>query len=343
MRARLFFSVILAFLSFSVKAHSVTEEDGYYKIEHTWPFEGKQCSISLNISTDLYNYYQNDREHLVYRYHFEDKEVPPNYFSFILSENDRHVMQAVAYEFSKNIENECDRISMALSFVQSLPYAFDDDSKGVDEYVRYPVETLVDGCGDCEDKVMLLSALLYEMDVDFILLSLPEHIAIGVHCNKVKAGHYLPFRGKRYYYLETTTECWKIGQIPEDYQSAEMEAIPVDDTPNMLVKGIRFESEPTSVFEKTSCSLQVDLHNLGPGKVTELWLHVRVVEKRKRNRLLAEEYYLLNDLQEGELRTETLSFKSPIREHCVLQVEILGAEIASQYYEVGLDCTRMQK
>lgn len=338
-----FHLIVFLFVCLSASAHSVTEENSYYRIEHTWPFEGKQCSISLNISMDLYDYYQNDREHLVYRYRFEDQEIPPNYFSFILSENDRLVMQAVAREFSKNIENECDRISLALSFVQSLPYAFDDDSKGVDEYVRYPIETLVDGCGDCEDKVILLSALLYEMDVDFILLSLPEHIAVGVHCDGVRAGHYLPFRGKRYYYLETTTEGWEISQIPEDYQSAEMEAVPVDDTPNMLVKGISFESEPTSVFEKASCSLQVELHNLGPGKMTELWLHVRVVEKRKRNRLLAEEYYLLNDLQEGELRIETLSFKSLIREHCVLQVEIWDAEIEPQYYDVVLDCNRTQE
>ena len=332
--------ILLVFVSLTASAHSVVEHSGYYEVEHTWEFNKKNCSISLNISKHLYSYFRNDREHLAYRYQFQDGEMPPNYFSFMLSEHDLPVMSALAEEFSRNAATELDRINLALSFVQSLSYAHDADSKGTDEYVRYPIETLVDGCGDCEDKVALLTALLYEMDVDFVLLVLPEHMAIGVHCDEVEAGQFLLFRGKRYYYSETTMPNWVIGQIPEDYQAVTMEVVPVDDTPSLLMKGLRFESKPTIVNEKADCTLQLDLHNLGPGRVTSIWLHVRIFEKGMTNRLLTEEYFPLKTLQEGELRTETLSLKSMIKENCVLEVELTGEEVEPQSYELELSFSR---
>ncbi len=337
---RLHLIIVFAFFSLTAFAHSVVEQDGFYEIEHSWKCNGKQSSIILNISTNLYDYYQNEREHLAYRYQFNGGEIPPNYYGFMLSEYDRSVLGALADEFSTNSTTEKEEVELALTFVQSLPYAYDSTTKGTDEYLRYPIETLVDGCGDCEDKVALLAALLYEMEVDFILLVLPEHMAIGVHCDGIEASRYLSFRDKRYYYMETTMEGWRIGQIPEGYYNVEMEAVPVDDTPSLLIQGVRFESQPTFVFEKANCTLELDLHNLGPGKVTRLRVHVWIVEKRRRNRLLAEESYWLDDLQEGQQRTDTLLLKSLIKENCIMQVEVTGDEVLPQSYEEELSYSR---
>ena len=165
-------------------------------------------------------------------------------------------------------------------------------------------------------------------------------MALGVHCDEVEAERYLLFQGKKYYYMETTMPNWQIGQIPKDYYSAEMEAVPVDDSPSLLLKGVHFESQSALVFEKARCSLQVDLHNLGPGKVTEVYLHVRLIEKGKHNRLLADEYYPLRDMQEGEHRVETLAFKSLIKENSVLEVELTGAEIAPQVSTLEIQYNR---
>ena len=85
------------------------------------------------------------------------------------------------------------------------------------------------------------------------------------------------------------------------------------------------------------------MHNLGPGKVTELEIAVRIIEKGKRNRLLAEEYYRLADIQEGEQRIERLFLKSHIKENCLLQVELSGWEINTQYYEVELGYSRTRR
>ena len=343
MRARLHLILFIVLMSLTVSAHSVVERDGYFEVKHSWRYNNKECSVTLNIDTDLYDYYRNNREHLAYAYQFNEDELPPNYYSFMLSEHDRPLMHSVAQEFSRYALSEKDRIALALTFVQSLPYAYDADSKGKDEYVRYPVETLVDGCGDCEDKVALLVALLYEMDIDFVLLVLPEHMALGVSCDEVTADRYLLFQGKRYYYLETTMPNWEIGQMPPDYYSAEIEAIPVDDTPSLLVKGVRFESQTALVNEKARCTLQVDLHNQGPGKVTEVMLHVRLIELGVRNRLLAEEYYPLRNMQEGEQRTETVSLKSLIKKNSILEVEVTGTEIAPQVSTLEIQYSRSRR
>lgn len=343
MRARFHLIVLLAFFSLTASAHSVVEHDGFYEMEHSWMCNGKLCSITLNISSNLYDYYQNEREHLAYRYQFNGSEIPPNYFGFMLSEFDRPLIRTLANEFSNHATTEKEWIRLALTFVQSLPYAYDSATKKEDEYLRYPIETLVDGCGDCEDKVALLAALLYELDVDFILLVLPEHMAVGVCCDDVEADRYLLFNDKRYYYLETTMEGWQIGQIPESYYDAKMEAVPVDDTPHLLVKGVQFESQPTLVFEKAHCTLELDLDNLGPGRVTDMRVHVLVIEKRMRNRLLAEEFFSLNDMEEGEQRTETFLLKSLIKENCILKVEVSSAETATETYSAELSYSRARR
>ena len=341
MRLRLHLIILWTLFSLFASAHSVEEQDGFYEVEHSWMCNGRQCSVALNISTDLYDYYCYEREHLAYIYQFNEDEMPPNYFGFMLSEHDRPIMRVLADEFTGNVETEKEQIELALSFVQSLPYAYDSTTKGVDEYLRYPVETLVDGCGDCEDKVALLSALLYEMGVDFILLIMPEHMAIGVHCDEVDAKRGMLFHGKRYYYLETTMPNWEIGEIPEDYHYLRVKAVPVDVTPSLLLKGVRFESQPTAFYKEADCDLELDLHNLGPGKVTEVMVHVRVIEKGAPNILLAEQWFSLADLAEGEARKDELSLKSLIKENSVLEVELMSAETERQPYSVGINYSRV--
>ena len=332
---RLKIILVLRLFCASAWAQSVPAKNGYFNMEYSWKYNEVQWSFSVSVPEEVYDFYRE-------RTHYNDDLI-----HFVLSEYDRDYIREIVKSFREGGKewglSDIDNVFNVVSFVQSLQYVSDEASRGEDEYIRYPIETLVDGCGDCEDKVALLAALLYEMDVDFILLVLPEHMAVGVHCNEVDAERYLLFREKKYYYLETTMEGWQIGQIPEDYHDAEMEAVPVDDNPSLLIEGVRFESQPTLVFHKAVCDLELDLHNLGPGKVTELQVQVQVIEKGKKARLLAEAFFPLDDLREGETRTETLSFKSLIKENCVLQVELTSAEVAPLSYQVGLNYSRTEQ
>jgi len=330
---------LLIVLLFTVTAKAQT--DGWFTVQHDWRCNGRNYSIELEISEDLYDYYQNEREHVAYEYRIEDAETPVNFYSFILSDFDRPFIRELADRFAERAFTDYDKVNLAMTFVQSLPYQYDDESKGEDEYVRYPIETLVDGCGDCEDKVALLGALLYEMGIDYVLLSLPEHLALAVHCEGVRAERYISFHNKKYYFVETTMEGWEIGQVPPDYAFSEVEVYPAVAEPTLLVREMRFESAAALVFEKADCTLHLLLHNLGPGRVTGLQLHVWVYEGTLNHaKVITEEVFNLNDLWEGQKRPETLSFRSFIKEKAKLYIELTGDNIELQHFDLKLDYTR---
>lgn len=56
--------------------------------------------------------------------------------------------------------SSAEAVRAAQSLAASLGYATDAASTGEREYVRHPAETFVAGEGDCDDKAVLLSALL---------------------------------------------------------------------------------------------------------------------------------------------------------------------------------------
>lgn len=103
-------------------------------------------------------------------------------------------------------------------YVQAIPYKYDIDSTGYEDYPRYPYETLYDNCGDCEDVSFLLAGLLRSMGYGVCTLYLPGHAAVGVRTDSNNANFYL--NGLGYYYIECTNEGWAVGEVPEDYSES---------------------------------------------------------------------------------------------------------------------------
>jgi len=111
-----------------------------------------------------------------------------------------------------------DRIMLAASFVQNIPYQTDKETKGMDEYARYPVETLVDGVADCEDSAVLLASILKEMGYDVIIVAFEGHVGIGIAFDDYPLyGASFEIDGVKYYYLETVSPGWDIGEIEDKY------------------------------------------------------------------------------------------------------------------------------
>lgn len=130
---------------------------------------------------------------------------------------------AYRYRFS-----EIRKIEFVIAFIQSLPYVPDQASTPWNEYPRYPIETLFDRGGDCEDTSILAAAILREMgyDVALIFLENEQHVAVGIYVPGA-TGSYYEAGGKKYFYLETTGEGWPIGQIPPDIQDTRAYVFPV--------------------------------------------------------------------------------------------------------------------
>lgn len=74
------------------------------------------------------------------------------------------------------------QLKTAVSFVRSFEYADDRESKRFPEYHRSPVETLVDGRGDCKDTTYLLAGILSSSPFEYrtAMMFVPEHMLLGV-------------------------------------------------------------------------------------------------------------------------------------------------------------------
>lgn len=53
------------------------------------------------------------------------------------------------------------------------------------------------------------------MGHDIVLIAYPGHYAIGVFGDQNTYGVFWEYAGKEYFYLETSSGGWKIGEIPE--------------------------------------------------------------------------------------------------------------------------------
>ncbi len=112
-------------------------------------------------------------------------------------------------------------VELVVLFTQIIPYTTDIESTGRQEYPRYPIETLVENKGDCEDLSILLAQLLSSMNYDAILLEYRgEHMAVGIADTGSLYGKGYEYNGKSYFYTETTATGWKVGDIPPGMERA---------------------------------------------------------------------------------------------------------------------------
>lgn len=324
-RAILFFVFSLVLLA--AFPHSVTEENGNYHITHSWRCQSLNQSVNLQIDKHLYDYYRQERTHVMY-----------NYMSFILSDYDRGVVTDLVDSLKIRNLNQYDAIAKAASFVQSFPYTTDNQSKMVNDYARFPIETLVDGTGDCEDKTILLAAILYELGGDFVLIMFDDHVAVGVNCDGVEAKEVYLHEGKSYFYIETTADNWDIGAIPEKYHDKDAQIISIVTEPMFIVDSVNFESNSSLVFEKAKCKLSLRLRNIGPHCATGLRLHVVMTsETARKQKVLVDEVFALDDIPEGVERVDRLNFMSYVRENSSLLLELTGDNIADWKEETKLN------
>ena len=181
---------------------------------YVWNFKGKSYTALMTIDIEKYNSYDGKERY----------DIPQ------LVEEGRTTIGNLTREFQNIFKqhrewSNQDRIDFVLSFVQSLPYTFDDVTTGYDEFRRYAVETLIDGGGDCEDTTILVAAILRGLGEKTALIFTPGHIALGVSGNFT--GTSVTYNGTKYYYCETTGTGWTVGDLPPSYRTNKVDIIPL--------------------------------------------------------------------------------------------------------------------
>lgn len=189
--------------------------DELYKITVDWYHNGLPFQTQFGVPEDWYLHY---------------KKQPRGYccegWKNFVTPNDITIKNIAAdiADVSLTTGNPC-RHCIAIDFVQSMIYEYDIDYIGANEYPKYPIETIKDEKGDCEDTSFLMASILEALGIDVILFDLPRHMAVGVECSDC-TGAYSTYRGKRYYFLETTGApgSWQIGRTSYDLAN-ELEGI----------------------------------------------------------------------------------------------------------------------
>ncbi len=138
------------------------------------------------------------------------------------------------------------RAEYVLKFVQLIT-DYEDDSliSSSGEYWKYPIETLVQRGGDCEDTSILYCSLMKAMGYSTALLiyegydyyDVGGHMAASVALDYVKNGTYYTKNGLKYYYCETTSDTMGVGEDWDIYDDAVVLVLPGENDINREVMG----------------------------------------------------------------------------------------------------------
>ena len=261
--------------------------------DFAWSYEGKTWTLSLYVPQYLYYYYKN-----------RTRIPTQDYSVYVTHPHDDEYLSTIAEKFNdialEENYDEGETVNIIIAFVQSLPYTPDDVSTSLDEYPRYPLETLVDGGGDCEDTSILISAILDTMDYNVVLIDLPGHMAVGVDAQAY--GTYWLHDGTKYFYVETTGEGWEIGELPTEYEGESAQIYPILPIPVCT-------HDWTASIVRHRLTLVADIRNVGTAEATGIKLFAGF--EGKGNEVLNPTESTFFDIEIGEETTVVLEIRVP--------------------------------
>jgi len=202
--------------------------------------------LNLDILYSDYRYYseanRDDRYCYTLNNGFDDRESLEHDASFVNygSVQDKYLTSIASYISSVTQGKSQQYVANIILFMtQYLEYEYDDDIHGEDEYWQYPLETLFLGSGDCEDTTTLFCAVAGSMGLDTCMFIFNNHAAGGVRLSEFTPGTadeklLADFHGWEigdggilFYYAETTSAGWFIGDVPKSVVDDYAGAIPL--------------------------------------------------------------------------------------------------------------------
>lgn len=297
--------------------------DDYYTRSYAWSFKGYDYTWDLTISKDAYEFYKS-------RPHYR----PSNYAMYAMSDYDRTYLRSLVDGLQEASDrhgfSEYDSVMMVIAFVQSLDYTSDRVTTGYNEYPRYPIETLVEKGGDCEDTSILTAALLHEMGYGVVLISLPGHMAVGVKGGEGIYGTYWEYEGSKYYYLETTGKGWGIGEIPPEYKGMAAKIYPMRQLPDLSVS---FKTTDTSydrdyVYYRIHC----DIRNDGTGVAQNVVVYMAALALSQGFDMVWAPYHTIEigDIEEGGTGWAEATIRVPRGETSQIECVVYGDNFSAE-------------
>jgi hypothetical protein len=145
----------------------------------------------------------------------------------------------------------------------------------------------------------MAAAVLSQMGYDVVLLKYPDHMAVGINVPGAQ-GSYVDYNGSRYYYAETTSANWNIGDLPNEVRGLTPTVYPMKESPRVSVT---MDIKPAGAEGHDSrYVVRCSLKNAGPGTASNLSLHVYALAlERGQGRIWVPDKMLsLGDYGEGQ-------------------------------------------
>lgn len=185
---------------------------GTDQAEFIFPFEDARYRLRMPVDAAVYTGARSgSKSAILYREVPDDEWIPAYYIAFIDDPHQEALYAGLLSAFSGiRDENGLDPdryLEMITAFVQSIPY--EDHPGGAPP--KFPVETVAERTGDCDDKSLLLAALLSRAGYDVALLNFIEHSHMGVGV-AADTGTY----GSTGYAFIETTDYNFVGVVPEN-------------------------------------------------------------------------------------------------------------------------------
>jgi hypothetical protein len=191
----------------------------YRTMIYNWSFLGRNHQVILNIPLEKYNWY------LQREVNRTPQHISTSKMALFITDKDEIIqgLSTKLLDISNQYNyNKSNTVNFILSFIQEcIEYEEDIDSKGLEEYWKYPIETLIERNGDCEDSSILFQSIIKNTGYEVIMLFYIiddniGHLASGVYIGENISGHSVKHNDKIFYYCETTSVGYRIGEKPTD-------------------------------------------------------------------------------------------------------------------------------
>ncbi len=187
---------------------SVTDD---IPVSHTFTFEGQPVTLDVTVDGALYAGAVAAEKSVTRFGNARENDWIEDYWPAFVEEKHQDAFFESVLAATRQVRDsrglDADRYAELLTvFAQSLTYKTDP----VDLQPKFPVETFVDGEGDCDDKTLLLAGLLERegYDVAVLMFEPEKHVSLGVRSADI------PYRDTGYAFTETTAAGF-IGMVPD--------------------------------------------------------------------------------------------------------------------------------
>jgi len=169
-----------------------------------------------------------------------------------------YALKSIADKLWEIYDSEEDFANGALMIVHQITYVETAPAK-------YPVETIVDGQGDCDLFSFIAASIMKAGGLDVALLYYEKqtHMNIGVHLSSApkearESVYYVTHDGTRYYVAECTggnwKDGWRVGECPTDLKQVSAEVVTLENAEEMAPGQV---SASFTALEPSALSLEV--------------------------------------------------------------------------------------